>query len=68
MKTTKNPTHIWSGPGSDCYNHSDAGSGVSVFAGCRYLNTQHDTWWVFTEYGWIYSGNLSSGWVNAPLC
>ncbi len=68
VTVTKDNAPVWNGPGSDCINHSTASKGLEVFAGCSYRNRQHGTWWVMTEYGWIYSGNLSSGWVYAPDC
>ncbi|WP_409468422.1 hypothetical protein [Streptomyces sp. HC307] len=65
---SRDNTAVRTGPGSECYDHSRASAGVSILAGCKYQNSVYGTWWVMTQYGWIYSGNLSSGWQNADYC
>ncbi|MFD7705419.1 hypothetical protein [Streptomyces caelestis] len=68
VTVNKNNVPVRSGPGSECYDHSIAHSGVTVFAGCKYQNTVYGTWWVFTDYGWIYSSHLRGDWTSADYC
>ncbi|GIJ79173.1 hypothetical protein SAMN05443287_102554 [Micromonospora phaseoli] len=52
---------VWSGPASACDVIDYVDFHTVVYMWCSWLNPSTGNWWTYTNWGWIYNGNLAGG-------